>query len=196
MTMAYLNNCQIPGLPRMSDGKAEFPPQSLVIRLKRMLARPWNHYVKKILQKTSRTLNRWLSSNHIGKTTITPVSKHVEYQLKAGDFVRVRSLEEIRITLNSYNEYKGCAFLVDMQQYCGTVQRVLKPLERFLDERDYQVKKAKGIVLLENNYCQGTPVFGRCDRSCLLFWREEWLEKIPEPSQNVTSDMEKAGDYA
>ena len=95
--------------------------------------------------------------------------------------MRVRSLEEIQKTLNPFKELKGCAFLEDMQKYCGSEQRVLKVMERFLDERDYQVKKARGIVLLEGVFCQGTPVFGPCDRSCLLFWREEWLEKIPEP---------------
>lgn len=100
--------------------------------------------------------------------------------LRTGDWVMVRSLEEIQKTLNPFKELKGCAFLEDMKQYCGTQQRVLKVMERFLDERDYQVKKTRGIVLLEGVYCQGTPVFGRCDRSCLSFWREEWLEKIPE----------------
>ena len=107
----------------------------------------------------------------------------IPVQLIPGVRVRVRSLEEIQNTLNSFKELKGCAFLEDMQQYCGSEQRVLKVMERFLDERDYQVKKAKGIVLLEGVYCQGTPVFGRCDRSCLLFWREEWLEMIEEPTK-------------
>ena len=109
--------------------------------------------------------------------------KSIAVHLIPGDRVRVRSLEEIQGTLNSFKELKGCAFLEGMQQYCGSEQRVLKVMERFLDERDYQVKKAKGIVLLEGVYCQGTPVFGRCDRSCLLFWREEWLEKIEEPTK-------------
>jgi hypothetical protein len=28
--------------------------------------------------------------------------------------------------------------------------------------------------------CKGTAEFGTCDRSCFVFWREEWLEKIDE----------------
>jgi len=40
------------------------------------------------------------------------------------------------------------------------------------------VKKVKGVVLLDGVICRGTPAFGRCDRCCHLFWREEWLEKI------------------
>ena len=66
----------------------------------------------------------------------------------------------------------------EMDQYCGTTQRVLKPLERFVDERDLRVKTSRGIVLLDGVVCQGTADFGRCDRCCVMFWREEWLEKI------------------
>jgi hypothetical protein len=66
----------------------------------------------------------------------------------------------------------------EMEIYCGTTQRVLKPLQRFVDERDLRVKRSTGIILLEGVMCQGTADFGKCDRSCFYFWREEWLEKV------------------
>lgn len=99
--------------------------------------------------------------------------------LSVGDWVRVRSEEEIRATLDRWHELQGCAFLEYMWQYCGSTQQVLQVMERFLDERDYKVKKVKGVVLLKDVICHGTPVFGRCDRCCHLFWRVEWLEKLP-----------------
>jgi hypothetical protein len=102
--------------------------------------------------------------------------------LKAGDWVRVRPRAEIDATLNQWRQLRGCTFMPEMEQYCGTTQRVLKPLERFVDERDLRAKTSKGIVLLEGVICQGTADFGRCDRSCFLFWREEWLEKIDRSS--------------
>jgi hypothetical protein len=98
--------------------------------------------------------------------------------LKAGDLVRVRPAGEIQATLNHWRQLKGCTFMPEMEQYCGTVQRVLKPMERFVDERDLRVKKCRGIILLEGLQCQGAADFGRCDRSCYFFWRQEWLEKI------------------
>jgi hypothetical protein len=97
--------------------------------------------------------------------------------LGAGDVVRVRSLSEVKATLGSNRRLKGCRFMPEMEQYCNTVQRVYKPLERFLNERDYTIRKSKGLVLLENLYCQGNDETGRCDRSCFYFWRVEWLEK-------------------
>jgi hypothetical protein len=68
----------------------------------------------------------------------------------------------------------------EMAEYCGSTRRVLKPMNRFVDERELRVKKSKGIILLEGVMCQGTGGFGSCDRFCFVFWREEWLEKIHE----------------
>jgi hypothetical protein len=56
-------------------------------------------------------------------------------------------------------------------------------MKQFVDERDLRVKKVSGIILLEDVRCQGTAEFGSCDRSCLYFWREEWLEKIDSPER-------------
>lgn len=177
--MNALDGCQIPCLPRFSEGPAEFEPQPLDKRIKRMLAKPWNYYVKKWLKfslSKMKTLNSRQSIRSNPGVVVSDAPPVIG--CKAGDLVRVRSVEEIQATLDSWNELKGCAFLVNMWQFCGTTQRVLQPMERFLDERDYKVKKCKGIVLLEGVICHGTPVFGRCDRCCHLFWRQEWLEKI------------------
>ncbi len=182
--MEDFTGCQIPCIPKIAAGRAEFEPQPFPLRLKRMLARPWNYYLKKHLKRVVLALTRLASRMRPGSKVIAPAEEKLSIDhLKAGDFVRVRSLEEIQTMLNRFKEYKGCAFLPYMAQYCGSEQRVFKVMERFLDERDYQVKKTRGIVLLENVFCEGTPVFGRCDRSCLLFWREEWLEKLSLTSQ-------------
>ncbi|MEN6350238.1 MAG: hypothetical protein ABFD08_12690 [Syntrophomonas sp.] len=98
--------------------------------------------------------------------------------LKPGDLVKVKSEKEIKKTLNRWNKLKGCGVMDGMWKYCGTEQRVLKVVKQFLDERDYLMKKCKGIVILEGVICNGTRWFGTCDRSCYYFWREEWIEKI------------------
>jgi len=103
-------------------------------------------------------------------------------ELQPGDRVRVRSLDEIRATLDHWSKLKGCSFLREMEPYCGTVRTVRKRVRRFLTENDYLVKKSAGIVLLDDVFCEGTKDFGACDRSCFYFWREEWLEKlVPAP---------------
>jgi hypothetical protein len=77
-----------------------------------------------------------------------------------------------------FGELKGCRFMPEMWQYCGTTQWVLKAVRRFVDERDYQVKHCRNLILLKNVLCEGTSVYGPCDRSCFYFWRAEWLEKV------------------
>lgn len=180
--MQTIDGCQIPGLARIGEAYAEDGPRSPFKRFKRTFAKPWNSSVKPQLKKIylwfSQFQSRTDPASH--STALTPSAGVVPLSLKAGDYVRVRSREEIQATLNPFKEYKGCAFLDEMWPYCDTIQRVLKPMERFLDERDYKVKKSRGLVLLEGVNCPGTPVYGRCDRCCFLFWREEWLEKIDE----------------
>jgi hypothetical protein len=186
--MSDLRECQIPCLPRFSEGMAESEPQPPLRRLKRLLARPWNYGVKKWLKRLDRSLaarslaDSPLRSRRQEAGRLAGADVEPQQPLQVGDWVRVRLREEIEATLDRWKELKGCAFLEDMWQYCGTTQRVLQPMERFLDERDYKVKKVKGIVLLEGAICRGTPVFGRCDRCCHLYWRVEWLEKIEPPT--------------
>jgi hypothetical protein len=175
--MNDLEGCQIPCLPRMADGTIKSDPQPIKLKVKRWLAVPWNYFVKVQLKKFYAVWQETKSKMNIDqeKSISQP---GVAIKLQAGDLVRVRSFEEIQATLNPWKELKGCAFLPYMRDFCGTTQRVLKPVERFLDERDYKVKRTRGVVLLENVICSGTPVFGQCDRGCHLFWRIEWLEKI------------------
>jgi hypothetical protein len=181
--MMHQDNCQIPGIQRIAEGELEESIPSTTRFLKRKLARPWNYFVKpqmKFFLRRIFAVNKALQSRRKPVPVKAPPIQQAHFQ--SGDLVRVRSMEEIKSMLDPFKELKGCAFLDYMKQYCGTTQRVLQPVERFLDERDYKVKKARGVVLLEGVLCHGTPVFGRCDRCCHLFWREEWLEKIEEES--------------
>jgi hypothetical protein len=173
--MNPLNECQLPALPNMAQRRAAVEPQPFLRRLKRTMAVPWNYYGKKWLKQIHQAWSKRSgeTSTQVAAMEFTPI-----VPIQTGDWVRVRSREEIKSTLNPFKELKGCAFLENMTPYCGSRQRVFKVMQRFLDERDYKVKKVNGVILLENVICQGTPAFGTCDRSCFLFWREEWLEKV------------------
>ena len=174
-------DCQIPSLQRLSDGKAETPRASLSRRLKLVVRRHLSPGRERTFKRvTNELMNRFGSwRGRAAKPSVVPSSTPSSaLTLKPGDVVRVRPSAEVEATLNHWRQLKGCTFMPEMAQYCGTNQRVLKLMERFVDERDLRVKRSKGIVLLEGVLCQGTADFGRCDRSCHLFWREEWLEKI------------------
>jgi len=135
--------------------------------------------LRRIIRRRLNYLRNWLSEVVRQRDVASPpLAESAAVKLQAGNQVRVRSKAEIHATLDRWNRLKGCTFLEEMWPYCGTTQRVLKRVEKFLDERDYRVKECRGIVLLEGAICQGMVDFGGCDRSCFFFWREEWLEKI------------------
>ena len=171
--------CQFSSLQGIAEGNAEMPPQALIVHLKRFLRR---HLASRHIQTIQRFGDGLLAfSSSLSGATISAAKPVVQAQtehLQAGDIVRVRSKKEIEETLDSHGKVKGCAYMNAMDPYCDTIQRVLKPMERFVDERELRAKKCKGLVLLEGVMCEGTTEWGRCDRSCFLFWREEWLEKI------------------
>jgi hypothetical protein len=161
--------CQIKSLEQMAE------PMSIATRLwrrrsrlKRIIKRRWR-YLNNLFYGIFRTRQREIG-NKVKGSAVTG--------LQPGDIVRVRSREEIQATLNNWNFLKGCGFMEEMWPYCNTTQRVLKRVEKFIDERDYLMKNIKGIIILDGVFCQGTKDFGACDRTCFYFWREEWLEKI------------------
>lgn len=173
------NECQFSSLQSIAEGNADMPPQSLLRKLKLFVRR---HLTTQQDRKLHIYADKLISSFCIleDKSSIVYNPDFIEHvqNFKSGDLVRVRSKEEILSTLNHMGQLKGCTFMDVMIPYCGTMQHVLKPMERFVDERDLRVKKCSGLVLLDGVMCQGTKEFGRCDRSCLMFWRQEWLQKV------------------
>jgi hypothetical protein len=191
-------NCQVPHLQVISEGRAKMPPESALLRAKVFVLRhfppAWERALKRITNKwmnRAAVLSGGETKPNIDLATLAPAQP-----FQPGDWVKVRSLEEIQATLNHWNQVKGCGFMPEMAAYCGTVQRVLKPMTRFVDERNLTVKKASGIVLLDRVMCQGTAGFGHCDRSCFFFWREEWLEKIGAPADREQRDPRVNGTEA
>jgi hypothetical protein len=143
-------------------------------RLRRFLKRRWTY-----LRNWSREIVWGMSGSQAATNTRVSNQRTATsaVQFQAGDEVLVKSREEVQATLDRWNQLKGCVFLEEMWKYCGTRQRVLKPVKRFLDERDYLIKSCRGLVILEGVICEGTKDFGPCDRCCFLFWRQEWLTK-------------------
>jgi hypothetical protein len=97
--------------------------------------------------------------------------------LKPGDWVEVKSEDEIYATLDSNRRNKGLLWMVNMRIFCGKRYRVFKRVSTILLECDGQVRKLKNTVLLEGVYCDGIE-FNGCDRSCPHFWREAWLKRV------------------
>lgn len=102
--------------------------------------------------------------------------------LQPGEMVRVKSYAEILKTLDANRCYEGCALMPIMREFCGRTYTVRKRIDHFFDERNRKLLKAKNMVILNEVHCHSEPDnygdWAGCDRSCYLFWKEAWLERV------------------
>ena len=150
------NSCQVPCLHCIGDRCACAPAPSLSRRAKLMIRRHLDPSRERRLKLRTNRWANWLCVK-TGRPTrpANPPATTPAVHPQAGDLVRIRSESEIDATLNHWRQLKGCTFMPEMRQYCGTTQHVFKRLERFVDERDLRVKKVSGLVLLQDVFCQG-----------------------------------------
>jgi hypothetical protein len=102
--------------------------------------------------------------------------------LRPGEKVRIRKFDQIHQTLDINGKYQGLAFTPAQTKYCGGNYVVLKRVEKAFNEKTGKLFKMKDTVLLDNVVCDGQSgmrlEWDGCDRHCLLWWKEIWLERI------------------
>lgn len=100
------------------------------------------------------------------------------WKLQVGERVRVKSLEEIRETLDGAGCNRGLWFdPTEMAGYCKKELVVSRVIERLIDEKTGELRELKSpCIVLSETECSG--VFRRfCSRGMLHFWREIWLQR-------------------
>jgi hypothetical protein len=101
-------------------------------------------------------------------------------RLRAGEWVEVRSKEEILRTLDKTGQLDGLPFMPNMFAYCGQRLRVYKRAHKTCDT----VFPVRGRRMLDSVHlatrCAGGP-YGGCQASCLIFWKEAWLKRVVSP---------------
>jgi len=99
-------------------------------------------------------------------------------RLRAGDWVEVRSVDEILATLDRDGALAGLPFMPEMLQYVGKRFRVYKSAHKTCDTIDkYVIRRMDETVHLEGLRCDG-QAHGGCQAGCLLFWKEAWLKPV------------------
>jgi hypothetical protein len=117
------------------------------------------------------TVMRWFSG--LGRT---------ERPLRVGDWVDVRSKEEILPTLDRNGRLDEMPFMPEMFTYCGRRFRVYKVAHKTCDTvYSYKGRKLADAVHLEGVRCNGRE-HGGCDASCLIFWKTAWLRRVDSES--------------
>src|SRR4051812_26268461 len=100
-----------------------------------------------------------------------------DLELKAGEWVEVRSKEEILKTLDKHGRLDGLPFMPQMFNYCGKRFRVFKRAHKTCDTV-YPVRgrRMNAAVHLETR-CDG-QAYGGCQAGCLIFWKDAWLKRV------------------
>jgi hypothetical protein len=120
---------------------------------------------------------------------LTPLGQ--QGQIRPGDLVRVKPLEQILATLDTTNKNRGLLFDVELVPYCGKVCRVRNVITRFVDEKTGVMRTLKTpAVILEGVWCRSHYTTRKlfCPRSIYPWWREIWLERIGEEPRLVASE--------
>jgi hypothetical protein len=102
-----------------------------------------------------------------------------------GDWVHVRSRDDIVKTLNAVGTNRGLTFDPEMVPYCGGSYRVRAVVEKLIDEKTGKMLSPKrGCVILDGVVCKSEYIRKRlmCPRAIFPYWRPMWLEKIGKPS--------------
>lgn len=100
--------------------------------------------------------------------------------LKAGEWVEVRTRDEILATLDERGYLDSLPFMPEMLQYCGQRLRVSKRADKTCDNIiGWSIRRMNDSVHLENIRCDGNG-HGGCQAGCLVFWKEAWLKRAEE----------------
>jgi hypothetical protein len=111
----------------------------------------------------------------IGTLSSTP---RQTLDLQPGELVEVKSRREILATLDPAGRNRGLSFDAEMLPYCGRRFRVLRRVERIIDEKTGRMREMpRDCIILAGVTCQA--IYHRfCPRAIYPYWREIWLKRV------------------
>ncbi len=113
-----------------------------------------------------------------------PLTSNRRSHFRAGDWVEVRTKEEILRTLDHDAQLDRLPFMPQMLAYCGKRFRVAKRAHKFCDTANSTgARQIPNTVLLESVRCDGLA-FGGCEMRCVIFWKEAWLKRVEGPDDS------------
>jgi hypothetical protein len=109
---------------------------------------------------------------------------------RSGDWVEIRTKEEILASLDKLGRLEGMPFMPQMFQYCGQRFRVYKRAHKTCDTVTGKfVGRGLSDAVHLDIRCDG-QAYGGCQAACLIFWKEAWLKPV---SATVTAPASQSG---
>lgn len=111
-------------------------------------------------------------------------------ELVRGEFVEIRSAQDIAATLDANGKLDGLPFMPEMLPFCGQRFKVYRRADRICVE-GLGFRGMSSTVFLDGVRCDGAHHDG-CQRNCLIFWHEAWLRLADEGGARTTAAVETA----
>ena len=113
-------------------------------------------------------------------------------ELKTGDFVQVKTAEEIAATLSEDGTLDNLPFMPEMLEHCGRRFKVLRRAEKSCVEiapMRYMFCEFhhNDVVILDTLRCSGSA-HEACGRGCILFWKSAWLHQVDSLEAPISID--------
>jgi hypothetical protein len=110
-------------------------------------------------------------------------------RLRVGEFVEVRSREEIFRTLDAKGTLESLPFMPEMLKLTGKRCRVFRRIDKIcgsFENNQFGFRRMRNTVLLEGVHCDGEAHEG-CQAACMILWKEAWLKRVlPSASEMST----------
>lgn len=121
---------------------------------------------------------------------MTPNRQDSSLNLRVGDAVKVRNLEEILPTLDKEGCLDSLPFMPEMLAYCGREFRVLKRIDKVNDTVDQTgLRRMHNAVILEGVRCEGGS-HGGCQALCQIIWKEAWLSRVEDKRPRIWNSLQ------
>ena len=112
----------------------------------------------------------------------------------------VKSQAAIEETLDRRQRNRGLLFDVEMLPYCGRPMRLLKQVDRIIDEKTGAMRSLPNDCwIMEGAVCQGFDSRRRyfCTRKIYSYWREIWFEgRIDAPDLDARETDEHVAPHS
>jgi hypothetical protein len=103
--------------------------------------------------------------------------------LVPGELVQIKTVHEIKATLDANQKNRGLYFDQEMLPFCAQTFRVRGRVNQIIEEPTGKMMKIPGdCILLEGTACTGKYHMS-CPRAILPYWREIWLRRADESGQ-------------
>lgn len=115
----------------------------------------------------------------------TPLEK---LELQPGEWIEIKSAEEIEATLDARGRNRGLWFDRELLEFCGQRFRVARRVDHVIDERSGRMVELRTpCVILD-----GATAQGRYRRFCQqhenVFWREVWLRRVADNCESARGE--------